>query len=101
MAAAKNAGNLERHLEGLAGPLTRASQLCAKAESVKLGDVAINGTKIKANTRTLPFHLVRVASDKAQGQSPYRTLPHDLVRIVCGHSIERQTELSGPSTIIL
>lgn len=39
----------QRHLEALAGLFTQALLLCAKAGLVKLGHVAIDGTKIKAN----------------------------------------------------
>ena len=39
----------KRHLQALAGLFTQALQLCAKAGLVKLGHVAIDGTKIKAN----------------------------------------------------
>jgi transposase len=39
----------KRHLAALAGLFTQALQLCAKAGLVKLGHVAIDGTKIKAN----------------------------------------------------
>ena len=39
----------KRHLHALAGLFTQALQLCAKAGLVKLGHVAIDGTKIKAN----------------------------------------------------
>jgi transposase len=39
----------KRHLEALAGLFAQALQLCAKAGLVKLGHVAIDGTKIKAN----------------------------------------------------
>ncbi len=39
----------KRHLEALAGLFTQALLLCAKAGLVKLGHVAIDGTKIKAN----------------------------------------------------
>ena len=39
----------QRHLTALAGLFTQALQLCAKAGLVKLGHVAIDGTKIKAN----------------------------------------------------
>lgn len=38
-----------RHLEALAGLFTQALRLCEKAGLVKLGHVAIDGTKIKAN----------------------------------------------------
>jgi transposase len=38
-----------RHLDALAGLFTQALQLCEKAGLVKLGHVAIDGTKIKAN----------------------------------------------------
>lgn len=39
----------KRHLEALAGLFTQALVLCEKAGLVKLGHVAIDGTKIKAN----------------------------------------------------
>jgi transposase len=39
----------KRHLEGLAGLFTQALLLCEKAGLVKLGHVAIDGSKIKAN----------------------------------------------------
>ena len=39
----------KRHLQALAGLFLQAVQLCAKAGLVKLGHVAIDGTKIKAN----------------------------------------------------
>ena len=39
----------KRHLDALAGLFTQALLLCAEAGLVKLGHVAIDGTKIKAN----------------------------------------------------
>ena len=39
----------KRHLEALAGLFVRILQLCQKAGPVKLGHVAIDGTKIKSN----------------------------------------------------
>ena len=39
----------KRHLKALGGLFLQALQLCAKAGLVKLGHVAIDGTKIKAN----------------------------------------------------
>src|ERR1017187_3121488 len=39
----------KRHLEAQAGLFTQALLLCAEAGLVKLGHVAIDGTKIKAN----------------------------------------------------
>jgi len=39
----------QQHLQSLAGLLTQALQLCQKAGLVKLGHVAIDGTKMKAN----------------------------------------------------
>lgn len=39
----------QQHLEALAGLFTQALQLCQKAGLVKLGHVAIDGTKLKAN----------------------------------------------------
>src|SRR3974390_3413400 len=43
------AGFRKRHLDALAGLFVQALQLCEKAGLVKLGHVAIDGTKIKAN----------------------------------------------------
>jgi transposase len=39
----------QTHLQSLAGLFTQALQMCAKAGLVKLGHVAIDGTKLKAN----------------------------------------------------
>ena len=39
----------QRHLEALAGLFVQVLQLCQKTGLVKLGHVAIDGTKIKAN----------------------------------------------------
>src|ERR1700688_1217353 len=39
----------KRHLQALAGVFTQALQLCRKAGLVKLGHVAIDGTKLQAN----------------------------------------------------
>lgn len=39
----------QQHLQSLAGLFTQALQLCQKAGLVKLGHVAIDGTKMKAN----------------------------------------------------
>ena len=39
----------KRHLEGLAGLFTQALKLCQKAGLVKLGHVAIDGSKLQAN----------------------------------------------------
>jgi len=44
--------NIEQHLEALAGLFVQALRLCQKAGLVKLGNVAIDGTKIKANAST-------------------------------------------------
>src|ERR1039457_361418 len=41
----------KRHLEALAGLFTQALQLCQKAGLVKLGHVAIDGSKIQGNAR--------------------------------------------------
>ena len=41
----------KRHLEALAGLFVQALLLCEKAGLVKLGHVAIDGTKIKANAK--------------------------------------------------
>lgn len=43
------AGFRQRHLLNLAGLFTQALELCQKAGLVKLGHVAIDGTKLKAN----------------------------------------------------
>ena len=42
----------QEHLEALAGLFVQALRLCQKAGLVKLGNVAIDGTKIKANAST-------------------------------------------------
>jgi transposase len=42
----------QEHLESLAGLFVQALRLCAKAGLVKLGNVAIDGTKILANAST-------------------------------------------------
>ena len=39
----------QRHLQALAGLFMQALRLCEKAGLVKLGHVAIDGTKLKAN----------------------------------------------------
>lgn len=39
----------QRHLQSLAGLFTQALQLCQRAGLVKLGHVALDGTKVKAN----------------------------------------------------
>jgi transposase len=39
----------KRHLQALAGLFTQALQLCQKAGLVKLGHVAIDGSKLQAN----------------------------------------------------
>ncbi len=41
--------NRQTHLQALAGLFLQALQLCEKAGLVKLGQVAIDGTKMKAN----------------------------------------------------
>ena len=43
------AGFRQTHLQSLAGLFTQALQLCEKAGLIKLGHVAIDGTKLKAN----------------------------------------------------
>src|SRR5271168_2969550 len=42
----------QQHVEALAGLFVQALRLCQKAGLVKLGNVAIDGTKIKANAST-------------------------------------------------
>ena len=39
----------KRHLRALAGLFTQALMLCSKAGLIKLGHVAIDGTKVKAS----------------------------------------------------
>jgi len=39
----------KRHLDALAGLFTQVLRLCQKAGLVKLGHIAIDGTKVKAN----------------------------------------------------
>lgn len=52
----------QQHLEALAGLFVQALQLCQKAGLVKLGNVAIDGTKILANAstrRSVPYQKLR------------------------------------------
>ena len=39
----------QRHLEALSGMFTKVLELCQAADLVKLGHVALDGTKVKAN----------------------------------------------------
>jgi len=51
-----------QHLEAIAGLFVQALQLCQKAGLVKLGNVAIDGTKIMANAstrRSVPYQKLR------------------------------------------
>lgn len=61
----------QQHLEALAGLFTQALQLCQKAGLVKLGHVAIDGTKLKANAskhKAMSYERMGSAEEKLQQQ---------------------------------
>ena len=56
----------QEHLDALAGLLVQALRLCQKAGLVKLGNVAIDGTKIMANASTRRSVSYQKISDREQ-----------------------------------
>jgi len=61
----------QRHLTALAGLFTQALQLCAKAGLVKLGHVALDGSKIQANAskhKAMSYGRMSEAEKKLQEQ---------------------------------
>src|SRR5713101_2576054 len=61
----------QRHLGALAGLFTQALQLCQKAGLVKLGHVAIDGTKIQANAskhKAMSYGRMGEAEQKLQAE---------------------------------
>src|SRR5271167_3696407 len=61
----------KRHLKALAGLFLQAVQLCAKAGLVKLGHVAIDGTKIKGNAskhKAMSYERMSEAEKKLQAE---------------------------------
>jgi len=61
----------QQHLEALAGLFTQALQLCQRAGLVKLGHVAIDGTKLKANAskhKAMSYERMGEAEQKLQQQ---------------------------------
>ena len=61
----------QQHLEALAGLFTQALQMCQKAGLVKLGHVAIDGTKLKANAskqKAMSYVRMAEAEQKLQQQ---------------------------------
>jgi len=61
----------QQHLEALAGLFTEALQMCRKAGLVKLGHVAIDGTKLKANAskhKAMSYGRMEEAEQKLQQQ---------------------------------
>ena len=61
----------QQHLEALAGLFTQALQLCQKAGLVKLGHVAIDGTKLQANAskhKAMSYERMGEAEQKLQQQ---------------------------------
>lgn len=61
----------QQHLEALAGLFSQALQMCQKAGLVKLGHVAIDGTKLKANAskhKAMSFGRMEEAEQKLQQQ---------------------------------
>jgi transposase len=60
-----------RHLEGLAGLFSQALQLCEKAGLVKLGHVAIDGSKIQGNAskhKAMSYERMSEAEKKLQAE---------------------------------
>jgi len=60
-----------RHLSALAGLFTQALQLCAKAGLVKLGHVALDGTKIQANAskhKAMSYGRMSEAEEKLEAE---------------------------------
>lgn len=61
----------QQHLEALAGLFTQALQMCQKAGLVKLGHVAVDGTKLKANAskhKAMSYGRMEEAEQKLQQQ---------------------------------
>jgi len=61
----------KRHLTALAGLFTQALQLCAQAGLVKLGHVALDGTKIQANAskhKAMSYGRMSEAEQKLQAE---------------------------------
>src|SRR5260370_32112882 len=61
----------KRHLQALAGLFTQALQLCQKAGLVKLGHVAIDGTKLQANAskhKAMSYGRMGEAEQKLQAE---------------------------------
>ena len=56
----------QEHLDALAGLFVQALRLCQKAGLVKLGNVAIDGTKIMANASTRRSVSYQKISDREQ-----------------------------------
>lgn len=61
----------QQHLEALAGLFTQAWQMCQRAGLVKLGHVAVDGTKLKANAskhKAMSYSRMEEAEQKLQQQ---------------------------------
>ena len=61
----------QRHLEALAGLFTQALQMCQMAGLVKLGHIAIDGTKLKANAskhKAMSYERMGAAEQKLRKQ---------------------------------
>jgi transposase len=61
----------KRHVEGLAGLFCQALQLCEKAGLVKLGHVAIDGSKIQGNAskhKAMSYERMREAEKRLQAE---------------------------------
>jgi hypothetical protein len=56
----------QEHLDALAGLFVQALKLCQKAGLVKLGNVAIDGTKVMANASTRRSVSYQKISDREQ-----------------------------------
>jgi len=61
----------QRHLESLTGLFTQVLQLCEKAGLVKLGHVALDGTKIRANAskqKSMTYATMKKSEDRLKAE---------------------------------
>ena len=66
----------QRHLQALAGLFLEVLQVCAKAGLVKLGQVAVDGTKVKANaSKHKAMSYGRMEEKEAQLKAEIAELP--------------------------
>jgi transposase len=86
----------KRHLEALAGLFTQALLLCAEAGLVKLGHVAIDGTKIKANaSKHKAMSYKRMSETEARLQQEVEALMAAAERTDAGEDAQHGKDLRG------